>query len=169
MPDAPIHPAALPLDDLLADCEVTRTRRSGPGGQHRNKRDTAVVISHQPSGCSGEAGERRSQPQNHAIAAMRLRVALAKNVRIDEAYEPTELWRRRCKNGRIVVSESHDDFPAVLAEALDAITRLDYDFTEAGEHLGCSTAQLVKLLRRVPEVLQHVNRIRQDAGQPKLR
>lgn len=169
MPSASIHPAALPVDDLLEDCDVTRTRRSGPGGQHRNKRDTAVVITHRPTGHTGEAGERRSQPQNHTIAAFRLRMALAKSLRIDEPYSPTELWRRRCKGGRIVVSVKHDDFPGVLAEALDALARLDFDFAAAGEHLGCSTAQLVKLLRDVPEVLQHVNRIRQDAGQPKLR
>lgn len=169
MPDAAIHPAALPLDDLLEDCDVTRTRRSGPGGQHRNKRDTAVVITHRPSGHTGEAGERRSQPQNHAIALMRLRTTLAANVRIGEPYAPTELWRKRCKNGRIVVSTNHDDFPGVLSEALDALARVDYDFAAAGEHLGCSTAQLVKLLRDVPEVLQHANRIRHDTGQPKLR
>ena len=37
-----IHPAALPFDALLKECEVRRLRRSGPGGQHRNKVETAV-------------------------------------------------------------------------------------------------------------------------------
>ncbi|MCY2992774.1 MAG: peptide chain release factor-like protein [Planctomycetota bacterium] len=53
-----IHPAALAIDQLLRECQIVRTRRSGPGGQHRNKVETAVVITHLPSGVKGEASER---------------------------------------------------------------------------------------------------------------
>ena len=42
----PPHPCDLQLEDLLARCQVTRTRGSGPGGQHRNKVETAIVIKH---------------------------------------------------------------------------------------------------------------------------
>ena len=36
-----MHPAELPIPELLRQCEVVHTRRSGPGGQHRNKVETA--------------------------------------------------------------------------------------------------------------------------------
>jgi protein subunit release factor B len=76
------HPAAIAVDELLAQCNVVRTRRSGPGGQHRNKVETAVVITHRPTGCQGQASERRSQDLNRQAAIQRLRVKLATQVRM---------------------------------------------------------------------------------------
>src|SRR5262245_52891854 len=32
--EASLHPAALPAEMLLVQCEIRRMRRSGPGGQH---------------------------------------------------------------------------------------------------------------------------------------
>ena len=58
---------------MIAECNVRRLRRSGPGGQHRNKVETAVSLHHLPTGVSAEASERRSQAQNHAMALFRLR------------------------------------------------------------------------------------------------
>ena len=58
------HPAATRAEQLLAECEVRRLRRSGPGGQHRNKVETAVALRHLPTGVQAEANERRSQAQN---------------------------------------------------------------------------------------------------------
>ena len=76
-----MHPAALPWEELERQCDIKRTRGSGPGGQHRNKVETAIVITHRESGIRGEASERRSQAQNLAVAWNRLRVALALGVR----------------------------------------------------------------------------------------
>ena len=45
-----MHPAALPLDELLRDVEFRTTRGPGPGGQHRNKSDTMVRVTHRPTG-----------------------------------------------------------------------------------------------------------------------
>src|SRR5262245_3474953 len=55
-----LHPAQLPIDELLPACSFQRTRRSGPGGQHRNKVETAVIVEHKPTGVRAEANERRS-------------------------------------------------------------------------------------------------------------
>ena len=81
-PDSqPLHPCDLQLEDLLAQCQVTRTRGSGPGGQHRNKVETAIVIKHEPSGVSGQASEKRSQNANKETAIGRLRINLALAIR----------------------------------------------------------------------------------------
>lgn len=54
------HPAAIDPDELLRQCDEKRIRRGGPGGQHRNKVETAVVLHHRPTGMTAEASERRS-------------------------------------------------------------------------------------------------------------
>jgi protein subunit release factor B len=56
----------------LADCDVQTKRGSGKGGQHRNKRDTAVRIVHRASGAVGESQEQRSQYQNKRTAFIRM-------------------------------------------------------------------------------------------------
>ncbi len=156
------HPAALPIDALMADCRVDRTRGSGPGGQHRNKTETAIVITHEPTGLRGEASERRSQAENLAQAKFRLRVELALAVRSTEVVEslleiPSSVWRSRIAGERISVSASHDDFPAILAEALDALAAVEWSAPAAAERLGISTSQFVKLLKQEPRALGLLN------------
>lgn len=66
----------LPDEALLAECEVETRKASGPGGQHRNKTESAVRLVHRPTGIVVQASERRSQGQNLAVALERLRSAL---------------------------------------------------------------------------------------------
>ncbi len=148
----------------MAECDLVRTRRSGPGGQHRNKVETAVVITHTPSGVAGEASERRSQEQNRQEAIFRLRVNLALAVRHPPAEQPSDLWRSRLRGERIEVSPTHDDFPALLAEALDLLTAADMDLGAAAERLGCTASQLTKFLKHEPRALHIVNRRRAELG-----
>jgi hypothetical protein len=151
------HPAALPIDELLADCRVERTRGSGPGGQHRNKTETAIVITHLPTGVRGEASERRSQGENLTQAKFRLRVELAIEVRAPRGAAPSSLWIGRVGGERIAVSPTHDDFPAILAEALDCLAAEEWSATAAADWLGISTSQLVKLLKLAPRALWRLN------------
>lgn len=55
------------------DLEEKFTRGSGPGGQHRNKVETAVVLKHLPTGIQVRVEDSRSQAQNRerALAALR--------------------------------------------------------------------------------------------------
>src|ERR1700693_6010716 len=132
---SPVHPAALPVEQLLADCELRRTRRSGPGGQHRNKVETAVSIEHRPTKLSAEASERRSQAENREMALFRLRMRLALEVRDGRAKPSSsrQLWLKRCRAGKIAVNSGHDDFPAILAEALDVVAECEYDMSAAAK------------------------------------
>ncbi|NQU25692.1 MAG: peptide chain release factor-like protein [Candidatus Nealsonbacteria bacterium] len=157
-----IHPAAVPSDQLLAECDTRRLRRSGPGGQHRNKVETAVVLTHRPTGVMAEANERRSQAENRSVAIGRLRVNLALEVRSARGDDapPSPLWQSRCPAGRLSVSRSHDDFPTLLAEALDVLAAVEADAARAADRLRCSSSQLVKLLKQEPRALALVNRWR---------
>jgi len=164
------HPASLPVEELLAECEVRRQHRGGPGGQHRNKVETAVVIVHCPTGVGAEANERRSQAENQSQAVARLRRKLAVAVRTppgDESSlssEPSALWRERSTGGRIAVATSHVDFPALLAEALDAVAASEFDVAAVAGRLGVSTSQLARFLQREPAAWTLVNDSRRARG-----
>ena len=106
------HPAALPVDKLLEQCQIRRGRRSGPGGQHRNKVETAVTITHSPTQVQGDASEKRSQEQNRQAAVFRLRVNLALEIRQPASEQLSELWRKRSPGNRLSISGQHPDFPA---------------------------------------------------------
>ena len=62
---------------LMQQCEFDRFRGSGPGGQHRNKTESAVRLRHNPSGVSATAEERRSQGENRTRAIAGARVGRA--------------------------------------------------------------------------------------------
>jgi hypothetical protein len=166
-----IHPAALPVERLLADCDIRRTKRSGPGGQHRNKVETAVILLHRPTQISAEASERRSQEENRQEAVFRLRLRLAVGVRLPVCvpYQPGTMWSSRCRGGKIAVNPRHDDFPAVLAEALDVVVGCRHDVKLAAESLACTPSQLTKLLQLEPRALMAVNQAREQLGLHKLK
>lgn len=166
-----IHPSMLPVEIMLKQCTMEQTRRSGPGGQHRNKVQTAVVLRHRPSGIRAEANERRSQSENRRAAIRRLRKKLALRLRRKPADEGqlSALWTQRCRNGRITINPEHDDFPALLAEALDWLAACGMDVRHASEQLGCTASQLIKLLAKEPAALDWVNQQRRAQGLNVLR
>lgn len=166
-----MHPAALDEDKLLADCEMTSGRTSGPGGQNRNKVETAVRIKHVPTGVIASATERRHKEQNRKQAVFRLRVKLAIEARepIDPGAPPSDCWRSRTKDNRLLINPTHHDFPALLAEAMDRITAMQHDVAAAAAALGVSTSQLLKLLKHDRDAMDAVNVRRESAGLHRLR
>lgn len=56
----------------LDDCELDTFSAGGPGGQHQNTSNTAVRITHPPSGAVGTSREHRSQLQNKKAAFRRM-------------------------------------------------------------------------------------------------
>src|SRR5688500_20365343 len=113
-----VHPADLAPAKLLAECVVRRQRRSGPGGQHRNKVETAVILVHQPTGIRGEATEQRSQAANQQVAIHRLRGKLAIRVRSNMqtgcVRSLSPLWRSRLRTQKISIALYHEDYPRFL-------------------------------------------------------
>ncbi len=67
---------ALDAEALLQECDVDVFVASGPGGQHRNKTESGVRLTHRPTGLVITATERRSQFMNRVHALERLREKL---------------------------------------------------------------------------------------------
>ncbi len=63
---------------LKRQVTIETYRSSGPGGQRKNKVETAVRIKHLPSGVTVIATEHRSQTENRRLAFERLRKRLMK-------------------------------------------------------------------------------------------
>ena len=97
--------ACLVLDDdaLIRQCDVDTFRASGPGGQKRNKTDSAVRLRHRSTGLAAQAVESRSQHDNRRNALERLRLTVALQVRdaLDmTAYKPSAVLARCLSGGR---------------------------------------------------------------------
>jgi protein subunit release factor B len=84
-------------------------KASGPGGQHRNKTETGVRLTHLPSGITVNATERRSRERNRTMALERLMERLAELARPRKTRTPTKPSRAarkrrlesKVKRGRI--------------------------------------------------------------------
>lgn len=77
----------------IQDVRIDFFRASGPGGQHRNKSETGVRITHLPSGIVVTATESRSRHLNLQRAMARLEVKLAALNRIVVPRVPTRPGR----------------------------------------------------------------------------
>ena len=73
------------------DIKIKFFKSSGPGGQHKNKRFTAVKVIHSPTGVSAVAKEQRSQAQNKKVAFERLISKIEKLTRKKNKRIPTRL------------------------------------------------------------------------------
>lgn len=70
---------------LLAQCDVETFRAGGKGGQHQNKTDSGVRLTHTPTGVRAASRTDRSQHRNKQIALERLRRKLE---RMNERQAP---------------------------------------------------------------------------------
>ena len=84
-------PETYPTDreSLERDCDVEFFIASGPGGQHRNKVETGVRLTHRPTGLVVTATERRSRTANIEAAFERMAERLEERQRVLPPRVPT--------------------------------------------------------------------------------
>ena len=164
------RPAFLDLGDraLLAQCEVDVYRASGPGGQKRNKIESAVRLRHRPTALMAKAEESRSQHENKARALQRLRRTIALQLRrqVDaDEYEPSGLLRTCVsRSKKLSVGRRDRRYHAAVWEILDVLHACGMRLSSAAGLLGVSTANLGKFLRADSVLWRRVNEMRTEAG-----
>ena len=75
------------------DLKIDYYRSSGPGGQRKNKKETAVRIRHLPTGITAIATENRSQASNVELALGRIKNRVRNFYRKKKARIPTKVSR----------------------------------------------------------------------------
>ena len=89
---APLLPDDVPIALDEAELRIDTYRASGAGGQHVNKTDSAVRITHLPTGIVVQCQNERSQASNKQTALRMLRSRLAE---LEEEKREAELARER--------------------------------------------------------------------------
>ena len=89
---APLLPDDAPIEIDESDLRIDTYRSSGAGGQHVNKTDSAVRITHLPTGIVVQCQNERSQTSNKATA---LRILRSRLVEVEEEKREAELARER--------------------------------------------------------------------------
>lgn len=152
-------------DALLRHCREECFRASGPGGQHRNKTDSAVRLSVMDGAVMAVCSEHRSQHRNRAEALRRLRVALAMELRLPVlGAAPDKPLKESWKLGR-----KDRRYAAFIAQLLDVLAYHDWAVGAAAETLGTSTGKLIRTLSRDPQLWNVVNQSRAKLGLVNLR
>lgn len=89
-------------------CDLEFFVAGGPGGQHRNKVETGVRLTHLPSGVVVTATERRSQSANREAAYARLAEKLEAMQRVKKkrrATKPSAAAKQKRLEGKRLLSE----------------------------------------------------------------
>ncbi|MBA0710196.1 hypothetical protein Golax_025185, partial [Gossypium laxum] len=162
--------------ELMRQCELSTFKASGPGGQHRNKRESAVRLKHLPTGIIAQAVEDRSQHMNRASALARLRTLIALKVRNPVSLEsyspPPELLQILPRNSTLRRSDSgpqigpnNPKFILGMQALLDLIFAVDGSISDAAKLLGMSTGALSRLILSDDSLCKAVNELRASKQQ----
>ncbi len=162
-------------DALIAQCEVDRYRASGPGGQHRNKTESAVRLRHRLTGVSAIGEDSRSQAENKLHAVRRLRSAIALEVRepvVLDNFVPSARLAKLVAGGTAPLgakTKLTGEYWAGMAEVLDLLVAGDLEIATTAQRLGITTGAMSKLLLHDDHVARVVNDLRRGRGMRPLR
>jgi hypothetical protein len=162
-------------DTLIAQCEVDRYRASGPGGQHRNKTESAVRLRHKPTGVTAIGEDSRSQAENKLHAVRRLRAAIALDVREPvelDGYAPSSRLAAFVAAGTAPLgakTRQTGEFWAAIGELLDLLVANNLEIGTSAQRLGITTGALSKLLLHDDAVARTINDLRRAKNMRPLR
>ena len=154
--------------ELLSKCEMDTYRVPGPGGQKRNKTDSAIRLRLRGMSLMVIATESRSQHVNRAKALRRMRQAIALELRcpIDaQAYQTSPLLAGCIdRGGKLKLGRKDQRYPSAVREVLAVIAGCQMRLADAGRLIGISTANLSSFISKDIKLRAKVNQLRKGAG-----
>lgn len=82
-----------PHEILTADLTYEVMRAQGPGGQHVNKTESAVRLTHKPTGISVVAQSERSQHRNRKLALQQLQARMWQQNQSLQQQQSHQIWQ----------------------------------------------------------------------------
>ncbi|HJO92132.1 MAG TPA: peptide chain release factor-like protein [Victivallales bacterium] len=131
---------------FLKYCKVENYKSTGPGGQKKNKKSSAVRLTHLPTGLTVISDNYREQAVNKKIAVRKLKIKIAINILGPEI----EL-------DRTVVSSANDEYPLWIARVFDILKENRYDIREAARILKLTVSKLVKQIYKDKKIWDAIN------------
>ncbi|XP_035815347.1 uncharacterized protein [Zea mays] len=162
-------------EELMEQCDMGTFKASGPGGQHCNKRESAVRLKHLPIGIIAQAVEDRSQHKNRASALSRLRTLIALKVRrpinLEDYTPPVELLQilplKSSVRGNDVgpqIGPNNSKFSPGMQALLDLLFAVEDSVSDAAKILGLSTGALSRLILSDDSLRTAANELRASKG-----
>ncbi len=146
-------------DELIKRCIIDFYKASGPGGQKKNKTESAVRLTLRDSTITASASEERQQSVNRSRAISRLRMQIAYEMR-----QPAKVWE-----GQWDMNLKNPKYPLFAACLLDHLVKHSWKVSEAATNLSVSTSKLIKILAKNDTLWQLVNQSRIKAGHKPLK
>lgn len=151
------------IDELLRACTLKGFQGSGPGGQHRNKTNTGVLLTLRDFNLEIKSCEGRSAYENKIHALHRMQMALALQVRCEPANPEIPFPG---SNGHIQTSNAL--FPLFVAHVFDIMESKGGDTKSAAAAFKLTPSALVKILRQDKACATKLQGNRKQNGQRPL-
>lgn len=149
-----VHFLYLTDQELMKQCVFDRFRARGPGGQKKNKTDSAVRIRHISLGLIGLSSESRSQHVNRIYALRRLRLKIALTLRNNDQDDQIELEKfvQQMKTTSFALNIRDPRYPIIVASLFDELNANDWKISITAKKIGITSSALNKFLRSNSEV-----------------
>jgi RF-1 domain len=151
---------------LLAQCQVDRLRGPGPGGQKRNKTESAIRLRHLATGLAAMSGESRSQHENKARALRRLRERIAFDLRqpvdLDDYQVPPDL-AALCAQEMVRKSEKwlrSAEYLRAAGQLIDLYQALGCSLPDVARRLVVSASRIERLVRVDPRLARKLGELK---------
>lgn len=139
--------------DFFSHCRIENYQERGKGGQKRNRKYSAVRLTHIPTGISVTSANFREQNINKLKALSKLRIKIA-----------IMLSGPEINISRNIISIQSKDYPLWVAFLLDELYKNDFEISPIAQKLGLSLSKLLKLIYKDKLIWNELNSNRKSLG-----